>query len=107
MRKYEGIQSRMVALLSLRGLSAETTAVTAELIATNARFELWGAMVKKKEASAQEMLEFVERIDEWDDQCRVAAATYVADGDEEKLRGTLISVTTALKEELRWTAPRK
>jgi hypothetical protein len=86
----------MVELLRGTGLSDETARLIAELIATNARFNLWVALVKKKQATEDEMLRLLDLDEELERRCRAAVRDFKVDGDEARLRHVLADVINEL-----------
>jgi hypothetical protein len=87
--KTPRIQLAMVELMRQAGLPDATARLIAELIAENARFDLWVALVKKKQATENEMLSLLDRDEDLERRCRAAVREFKVDDDETSLRHVL------------------
>jgi hypothetical protein len=91
-----GIQASMVELIRGPAMSEPTAALTAEVIAENARFHLWAAIAANSPTAFGETQSPPEPGDELEGRCREAVQDFKSDGDEARLRRTLAGLIREL-----------
>jgi hypothetical protein len=76
----------------------DTVALAAEVIAADARFNLWVAHTGKQQLNEDEMIELIEFYDGLVEQCRSAVAAFFANGNAANLNEFLATALAKLRE---------